>query len=72
MKNMYANAYVANAKPYRIRDSAFSTPQTNMDVWDNNVVIKAPKCTKYAIKAYNIFIFLVSVQYFKFSFIYMI
>ena len=36
-----------------------------------NVVIKALKYTKYAIKMYNIFIFLVSVQYFKFSFIYM-
>ena len=31
----------------------------------NNVAIKAPKCTKYVIKMYNIFIFLVSVQYFK-------
>ena len=31
-----------------------------------DVGIKAPKCTKYAIRMYNIFIFLVSVQYFKF------
>ena len=48
----------------------FSTPQTNMDVPHNEITIKVPKCTKYGIKMY-IFIFLVSVQYFKFSFIYM-
>ena len=49
----------------------FSTPQANMDVPHNNIAIKVPKCTKYVIKAYYIFIFLVSVQYLKFPFIYM-
>ena len=34
------------------------------------ITIKVPKFTKYDIKTY-IFIFLFSVQYFKFSFIYM-
>ena len=37
----------------------------------NDIAIKAHKCTKYVIKTYNVFIFLVSFQYFKFSFIYM-
>ena len=49
----------------------FSTPQTNMDVPHNDIAIKVPKCTKYVLKGYYIFTFLVSVQYFKFSFIYM-
>ena len=37
----------------------------------NDITIKVPKCTKYGIKACIIFIFLVSVQSFKFSFHYM-
>ena len=33
-----------------------------------NITIKVAKCTKYEIKAYDIFRFLVRAQYFKFSF----
>ena len=47
----------------------FSTPQTNMNLPHNEIAIKVPKCTKYVTKVYYIFIFLVSVQYFKFPFI---
>ena len=37
----------------------------------HDISIKVPKCTKYDIKAYNFFRFLVCFQYFKFSFNYM-
>ena len=49
----------------------FSTPQLNMDVSSNNITIKVVQCTKYEIKAYIFFKFLVCSQYFKFSFKYM-
>ena len=36
----------------------------------HNITIKVARCTKYEIKAYNFFRFLVCSQYFKFSFNY--
>ena len=52
------------------RTPRFSTSQPNMDVPLHDIAIKVPKCTKYQVKAYVFFIFLVCSQYFKFSFNY--
>ena len=49
----------------------FSTQKQTWTFCLNNIAIKVAKCTKYEIKAYNFFSFLVCSQYFKFSFNYM-
>ena len=49
----------------------FSTPKQTWTFPLNDIAIKVAKCTKYEIKSYNIFRFLVCSLDFKFSFNYM-
>ena len=49
----------------------FSIPKQTWMFPLNDITVKVAKCTKYEIKTYNIFRFLVCSQYFKFSFNYM-
>ena len=61
----YVDREVANAKPYRFRDSAFNTFQTNMDVSSSRNHNKSGQMQKkYKIKAYN-FLCKISSRYFS-------
>ena len=59
-----------NRTDYRIL--CFSTsPNQTWTIPINDITLKVPKYIKYEINVYNIFIFQVCSQYFKFSFDYM-